>query len=399
MRHYLAKALCTASLLVGSHVGQTPKFIVKLLSSSVGTQDYGYSTTVEGQLWVVGDPRDVSFGQDSGAVHVAMGQLGANWTSLRPNDIVSGLGFGNAVSASGNRVAATTFLKSTYVFRYDQDQWLQEAFIPFGSGGNSLSMGAGRLAIGLPSLFGASAVVIYRLDFGADSTDPSDDTWVQEAWIPGGQKNSFGAALALDGSRLVVGAPAASAGGKKTGLAFVYEYDGVTWTLVKTLRPVGVTEEASFGASVALKGSLIVVGAPRHQPSVQGAGKGTALVYRLDPISNSWRHEASLTDPEAHSDDLFGRSVAIGDRTAFVGAYGAEAGSKQSVGAVCQYRTDRAGNSHNARAAWSLVSRITARDAAPGDAFGWSLAHGGNALLIGAPNTITGGSVYAYATK
>lgn len=68
----------------------------------------------------------------------------------------------------------------------------------------------------------------------------------------------FGAALALDGDRLLVGAPRAGGG---RGRVYAFSRGDSEWILDRTLVP-GDLDGAAFGRSVALRGARAVVGAP-----------------------------------------------------------------------------------------------------------------------------------------
>jgi hypothetical protein len=65
---------------------------------------------------------------------------------------------------------------------------------------------------------------------------------------------AFGASVALTGNRLIVGAPTYSA---VSGYAVIYEFDGARWVVKDILRPAFV--DPSFGRLVAADGSRVVV--------------------------------------------------------------------------------------------------------------------------------------------
>ena len=152
-----------------------------------------------------------------------------------------------------------------------------------------------------------------------------------------------------------------------------------------------------FGASVAVSGQTIVVGAPWEDsaergvmtlaPSDDGAPQaGAAFVYVFR--SGSWELEAVLKASNADPLDEFGWSVAISGDTVVVGAPG-EAGGARAVngdptdnsrpGCGAVYVFVRSGG------AWSQTAYIKASDAAAGDAFGSAVAISGSAIVVGAP--------------
>jgi hypothetical protein len=86
-----------------------------------------------------------------------------------------------------------------------------------------------------------------------------------------GSKDSFGYSLALDGMHLAVGAPQSFG----EGIVYIYERVGPAWQYrseVRSSRPM-----ASLAASVALRGNLLVAGAP--QDDAGGTNAGSAVVW------------------------------------------------------------------------------------------------------------------------
>lgn len=95
-------------------------------------------------------------------------------------------------------------------------------------------------------------------------------------------RQGFGAAIALDGGRLVVGAPLSDDG---RGRAYSYERDGgIGWMIVRTLLPQeerasanDPMERAAFGSAVGVRGNIVAVGAPGAFGS-----RGAAALFDLD---------------------------------------------------------------------------------------------------------------------
>lgn len=95
----------------------------------------------------------------------------------------------------------------------------------------------------------------------------------------------FGASVALSGNSLVVGAPGVQS---FKGAAYVYQRQGGTWVLARTLQANNGASLDGFGSSVAIDGDWIIVGAPGHEsgvgrPSVfDTPRRGTAYTFRRD---------------------------------------------------------------------------------------------------------------------
>jgi hypothetical protein len=104
----------------------------------------------------------------------------------------------------------------------------------------------------------------------------------QIAEITGGQAgDDFGASVAVSGNTLVVGAPLASGTCESCGVAYVYTAVNGDWTnltLVATLTPpTGLGIPGGFGAPVAIDGDTIAVGLQ---------GMGITCVY-VNPSGNA----------------------------------------------------------------------------------------------------------------
>jgi len=83
-----------------------------------------------------------------------------------------------------------------------------------------------------------------------------------------------------------------------------------------------------------------------------------------------------LTAPDAAASDRFGTAVAIDGDTAIVGAYLDDGPAGADQGAAYIYRWDGA--------EWVFEAKLTASDAAAGDAFGVSVALSGDTAIVGA---------------
>ena len=125
--------------------------------------------------------------------------------------------------------------------------------------------------------------------------------FVQELDRPNTAVN-LGSVVDLQSDTLIVGAPISFS---PNSLAFIYQRQGSSWSLVRQLRgdPVGTI---NFGCSVALSEDRAVVGA--------GSGPGAAFVYERD--GGAWTQFAKIVHPGPPLEDVwFGYSVAVhGDR-------------------------------------------------------------------------------------
>ena len=184
----------------------------------------------------------------------------------------------------------------------------------------------------------------------------------------------FGISVAIDGDVVVVGADLSDESlFADAGAAFVYRFDGFAWQWEATLTASDASVSDSFGASVAIEGDLIVVGATLTD--VPGLNNGAAYVFRFDGFN--WNEEAKLLAMDAGSLDLAGTSVDISGNRVVVGApqdndNGPDSGSAY----VFEYNP--------ASAIWEEKQKLVAADAAFGDNFGQSVSISGDLLVVGA---------------
>jgi hypothetical protein len=110
--------------------------------------------------------------------------------------------------------------------------------------------------------------------------------------------SSFGSAVAADADLTVVGAPDVDLGGfVNTGRAYVF--NSATGTLVATLENPTPAAYDSFGCSVAVSGSTVVVGADGDDTGASNAG--AAYVFDLSgPAPETPTHTLANPAPAAY---------------------------------------------------------------------------------------------------
>ncbi|MEM8558391.1 MAG: T9SS type A sorting domain-containing protein [Bacteroidota bacterium] len=140
----------------------------------------------------------------------------------------------------------------------------------------------------------------------------------------------FGAAVALAGERFVVGVPGERVDGVPTGAVYVYRFDfddSEQFVPVLEARLVAPGLALGFGQAVAIDGDRIVVGAPGGDDAVPGA----AWLYEFD--GTQWTAEQRLVVPDLPFEADYGQTVALDRDWASVAAPGGDAGGR-SAGAV-----------------------------------------------------------------
>ena len=136
----------------------------------------------------------------------------------------------------------------------------------------------------------------------------------------GAASDSFGASIAISGDTVVVGSPFASIDDRtKLGAAYVFVRSGTTWTQQQRLTASDGAPGDSFGASVAIGGGTLVVGAPGADISGKPS-QGAAYVFARS--GTTWTQQQKLTASDGAENDSFGASIAIIVNTVVVGAPG-----------------------------------------------------------------------------
>lgn len=252
--------------------------------------------------------------------------------------------------------------------------------------GGAIAMAGDYAIVGAPLANGpgasAGAAYIYHRVGG---------NWVQEAKLLAADASAgalFGAYVAMSGDRVVVGAVFDSETALHAGAAYVFRHDGASWVQeAKLLASDGEVNEW-FGASVAIDGDTIVVGAQRE--NTNGPSSGAAYVYQFG--GSSWTEVDKLTAADGGVADFFGSSVAVSGSTVLVGAFGNSLGNGQ-VGAAYVFG--------DAGGGWSQTAKLTPGDAAAGKAFGFYVGMDGDTAVIGAPGDsqlgFGAGAAYVFA--
>ena len=218
-------------------------------------------------------------------------------------------GYGTAVISEGFYVVgtdnATIDLNKLYNFRQRGPAWtplsandlLVPAALPTSKLGASVAIGGNTAAIGARDYDDRGAVFVF-------TNAPDSDVWTLQATLQTDtqQKNEqFGASVALSGDTLVIGAPNRA---DARGAAYVFERLGNSWT--QKAGWDGATVGGQFGAAVDVHFGTAIVGAP---------GGNAAYVFSKD--AGNWTQQQQLTGAAGSS---FGAAVAVHQDTIVVGA-------------------------------------------------------------------------------
>jgi FG-GAP repeat len=322
--------------------GQVKKLVA---SAPEDGQIFGVSVALSGNCAVVGAPGDNGTGTDQGAVYVFYKDQGGvdNWgqvTKIRAADAADDDGFGYAVALEGD----------TLVVGSD------------GEDGSGTDRGA--------------VYVFYRDRGGADN-------WGQVAKLTAGDPqdvDQFGFAVALSGDVIVVGAPGDDGNGIARGSAYVFSRDlggADAWGQLKKIGASDAADDVWFGTSVALDGTVAVVGAAWDDAN--GTNRGAAYIFaRGQGGADNWGELKKLTASDGGNSDLFGYAVAVDGSFIVVGAAWNDGGGSERGQAYVFFRDE--GGTDN----WGELQRLRAGDGANEDHFGFAVRVDGLTILAGA---------------
>ena len=234
--------------------------------------------------------------------------------------------------------------------------------------------------------------------------------WSQQAYIKASNTQAgdwFGGALAIDGDTLVVGAigedsNATGVGGNEannsaslSGAAYVFTRTGTVWSQQAYLKASNTGSGDRFGASVAISGDTIVVGAFNEDSNATGingdqannsaSNSGAAYVFTRNGFL--WTQQAYLKASNTGTSDTFGDAVAISGDTIVVGADGEDSNATGINGDGMDNSASGAGAAYvfiRSGVLWSQQAYVKASNTETFDQFGYSVAVDGDTVVVGA---------------
>ena len=210
----------------------------------------------------------------------------------------------------------------------------------------------------------------------------------------GAAGDQFGWSVATSGNTVVAGAPFHAVGSNLgQGAAYVFVEPASGWTNMQQTAELVASDGAAnalFGSSVAISGKTIVVGA--GSTTVQGnPDQGAAYVF-VEPASgwSNMSQTAKLTASDGSGGDDFGASIAISGNTVVVGAPYATIGSNFQQGASYVFVEPGSGWTD-----MTQTAKLTSSDGAANDIFGDAVAVDGNTVVVGATEASISGNTNA----
>lgn len=422
---------------------------------------YGWSVVIEGGTAVVGAVGEDSDGSSpadnseraSGAVYVFV-KSGGNWVpqaylkaaigevedsfglslALSGDTLVIGAPYEDSASREINGDATDNLASdagAAYVFTRSGSIWTQQAYLkasnadPEDQFGHSVAIEGDFILVGA-WLESGNAVVVDGDQSNNDAPEAgavyafarTGSTWAQSAYLKApnsGEGDWFGVSLDLDGGTAVIGAlfedsDATGVDGDgagnlspDSGAAYLFTLSNSIWTHAAYFKASNTGVGDIFGASVAISGDTVLVGAPWEASNATGIGgdqldnsatdSGAAYLFTLENGDWSQTHYIKATNTEPY--DTFGTCVAVEGAIAAIGAPGEDSGSQgidsdqssnasSNSGAVYRYANGDSG--------WAQASYLKASNPQEQSQFGFSLSLSGEALLTGSIKEATGGA-------
>ena len=373
-RLVLTGALVLSPATLASAAPQCGEQLLTAYNGAHG-DDFGDAVAVSGARAVVGAPNQkpgsstiegaAYLFEDFGAGYTPIGEISPYGSALGLFAYTSDYGSDVAVSgdviavgAPGTAVVAGDVRGAVFVWEHNGFTWAVSDMIVSATPGQK---DFGRTV----AVSGNTIVTSAWADWAPSGTvrevqvfERVGGVWTNTAVLsdPTASNSGFGSRLAIDGDRILVGAPTHGLPSTTTGSAFVYERNGGTWSLSATLDQPALSGHFAFGESVSIAGDRIAVG----NQSLSG---GRALIYRLQ--GGAWLLERTLEAPPGAA--WVGGAVAVDGDRLLVGGDG-----------VC-YRAefDEGG--------WTDLLEVYPEGAVPTARLGEDVALDGARALVGAP--------------
>jgi len=284
----------------------------KLAASDGATDDYfGNSVAINGDTIVVG-------AEAAEAAYVFHWD-GSEWTEqakCTASDAATtgSTGFGYSVAIDGDTIVVGTYGGAgAYVFKWNGSSWSEQAkLIDSSSAGGAVAIDGTTIVVGdrwddneKGNRAGAAYVFVW-----------DGSAWSQQAKLiasDGVLMHRFGGAVAIEGNTLVVATDPFS----HERAAYVFTRAGTSWTEQAKLTDSGGDPLDYNHPSVSISGDTIVIGADGWGAAGQNV-PGKAHIFQRN--GSTWYETQALTAADGEAGDSFGESVALDGTRVVIGA-------------------------------------------------------------------------------
>ena len=349
----------------------------------------GWAVAMDGNFAAIGNPQGYNgYNFKSGSVYIAErvnGNWNANPTKIAPSDLSNNDFFGYSVGMDNGRLivgANHAQLARVYVnsptswnnnLWYEEDSFSASDVASGDSFGSSTDISGDWAIVGSPhddNARGTNAGSAYLFQWNGSD-------WIQRKKImasDGAANDYFGSAVAIHGDYAVIGAPYEdNQRGSNAGSIYVFQRSGTNWVQQTKQIPASGHASDHFGRAVAIHGAYILAGA-HYDDNAKGNNAGAAYFFVRN--GSTWSYKMKLIADDGAPGDTFGRSVALIENFAAIGAPYDDNASGTNAGACYVYY--RSGDD------LLYVEKRTASDGAANDLFGYSAAMSGTYAVFGA---------------
>lgn len=257
--------------------------------------------------------------------------------------------YGGSVALDGNWAAVVASqendpsgspieIGAAYLYNFDGSQWNFKQRIQLAGASakdtiSAVALKGTTLVLGSAYNLGHGSVTLFQL---------SGTTWQQIGPAVGptdaqaGQ--TFGAAVALDGTTLAVGAPLYNGNSgalNMSGAVSIYDVSSSGLTLKQIITAGDSVSNRGFGTSIAISGNNMIVGAPQAKGK-ESSGIGDVYIFQK---ASSWSLLKTMSNSGLDKGSRFGASVDINGLSVVIGAPGKSTTTMFNVGQV-QYFSD-----------------------------------------------------------
>ncbi|MCD4817170.1 MAG: FG-GAP repeat protein, partial [Candidatus Cloacimonetes bacterium] len=373
-----------------------------LASDGVAEDKFGNSISISGDYAIIGAVGDDDNGNYSGAAYM-FHYNGSNWvqqTKLTPSDATANDHFGISVSMFGDYAVIGNVYDddngansgSAYIFHYDGSNWVQQAKLTASDGADGDHFGRVVSISGDYAIIGAYADDNDNGNFAGSAYIFYYDgsSWSQQAKLTasdGETYDLFGVSVSISGDYVVIGTYCDDGNLTEAGAIYFFHYDGSIWVQQAKFFASDAEAHDLFGHSVSISGDYAIIGSGGDDDN--GNFSGSAYIFHYD--GSSWSQQTKLTASDSGGGDYFGGCVSISGDYVIIGA---------SDDDDIDYFAGSAYIFHYDGSSWSQQTKLTASDGADGDHFGHSVSISGNQAVIGAymddDNGDYSGSAYFY---
>jgi len=308
----------------------------ELSHTDTPSSNYGVDAAISGNTVAVADSAG------DGAVRIFT-RSGTTWSLQQKitgnSTTMNGFADG-AISLSGDKLAVGCYAYATpgsstgriAIFNRSGSTWSFESFLDASDAAASDLMGYYNVSIsGNYVIAGTSAREAAYIWFYNGSS------WSQQAKLTasdGSSGHSFGFSVAIDGDIVVVGAAWKTS---ETGAAYVFTRSGTSWTQTTILGaggtiPSDLSTGDQFGYTLDIDENSLIVGAPNV---ASPRGNGSAYIFITSNSGAAWTQANKFTTTSGDNTDNYGygrRTVAIDEtsESIIVGAYEDDTGATKA---------------------------------------------------------------------